>query len=123
MNMIRVLLVDDNAIIRASFKRLLNDISNLDIVGECSDGAGVIPFLKSNQVDVIFMDIIMRVMDGFEATKQVKRNYPSVKVIGFSSFDLITSVNKMKTCGADGFISKFDVNKELIISELKSVMC
>ncbi len=122
MKSLRILLVDDNVAIRTSFKKLLNNISNLNTVGECSDGAEVIPFLKSNEVDVIFMDIIMKVMDGFETTKKVKNNHPSIKIIGFSSSEFVTNITKMKDCGADGFISKFDATEELIMLELNKVM-
>ena len=119
---INILLVDDNVIIRKSFKQTLSNISNIKIVGECSDGREVIPFLQANEIDVVFMDVIMKFMDGFETTEIVKKHYSNIKVIGFSSSNYFSSISKMKKSGADGFISKFDATEELIIFELKKVM-
>ncbi len=121
---LNLLLVDDSSIIRMSFKYLLNRIINLNVIGECSDGSEVIPFLKlhKNKVDVIFMDVIMKVVDGFEATRKVKEHNPKIKVIGLSSTDHTEIISKMMSCGADGFISKFDVDKERIIVELQRIM-
>lgn len=121
---LNLLIVDDNSIIRMSFKYLLNTIINLNVIGECSDGSEVIPFLKlnKNKVDIIFMDVIMKVVDGFEATRKVKEHNPKIKVIGLSSTDYREIVSKMMSCGADGFISKFDVDKQTIITEINKVM-
>ena len=122
MNPIKILLVDDNALLRESFKRTLNNIDITRVVGECSDGNEVIPFLELNKVDVIFMDGIMKHMDGIAATRIVKENYPGIKVIGFSSADHTLLFKAMQKSGVDGFISKFDVNRKLVIEELKKVM-
>lgn len=122
MRAIKILLVDDNLIIRKSFKELLTTIPYTEIIGECSDGIEVIPFIKEKEPELIFMDIIMKNMDGFETTKQVKEYYSHIKIIAFSSFNHINFINKMKESGADGFVCKFDVNEQLIISEIKKVM-
>lgn len=121
MKTIKILLVDDNDFIRKSIKSLFLTITNLKVVGESSDGVEVLPFLKKNIVDVVFVDIIMRKMDGFETTRRIKNTFPNIKVIAFTCADHTLFVNKMKECGADGFVSKFDANKELVISELKRV--
>ena len=122
INPIKVLLVDDNTLIRLSFRHLLRSVPNLKVVGECSDGSEVITFLENNKVDLIFMDIVMKNVDGFQATRKVKENYPHVKVIAFSSLDYNSSADRMKKSGADGFISKFEADKSRIISELKKIM-
>lgn len=122
MNSIKILLVDDNTLLRDSFRLTLQNIPNTMVVGECLDGNEVIPFLEINEVDVIFMDGIMQHMDGIEATKKVKENYPEIKVIGFSSEDHTLLFKGMQKSGADGFISKFDVDQAKVIVELKKVM-
>ncbi|MCO6500867.1 MAG: response regulator transcription factor [Vicingus serpentipes] len=119
---IDVLIVDDNSSIRSSFRVFLNNIPNINIVGECSDGGEVIPFLEKNKVDIVFIDVIMKFIDGFEATENIKKYYPHIKVIAFSSLDHYSFRKRMKESGADGFISKFDVNEEQIVSELKKIM-
>jgi DNA-binding NarL/FixJ family response regulator len=122
MKPIRILLVDDHVVIRKSFTHLLSKIAHVHVIGECSDGIEVIPFLKIHPIDVIFMDINMKFMDGLEATKLVKMNYPMVKVIGLSSEEDVVIIQKMKANGADSFISKFDANKESIKAELNQVL-
>ncbi len=122
MNSIKILLVDDNTLLRNSFKLTLQNIPNTRVVGECLDGNEVMPFLEINEVDVIFMDGIMRHMDGIEATKKVKENYPEIKVIGFSSEDHTLLFKGMQKSGVDGFISKFDADQARVIVELKKVM-
>ena len=121
MKSIRILLVDDHVVIRKSFLLLLSKISHVHVIGECSDGIEVIPFLKKELIDVIFMDINMKFMDGLEATKLVKQHYPMVKVIGFSSEEDVFIIQKMKANGADSFVSKFDASKESIEAELEKV--
>jgi DNA-binding NarL/FixJ family response regulator len=121
MDSIRVLLVDDHLLIRKSFKHLIQKIPKLVVIGECKDGNEVIPFLGYNPVDVIFMDIMMKHMDGFEATKKVKERYPEIKVIGFSSSDHTDFTTKIMRCGADGFLSKFDADKDSVILVLKKI--
>ncbi len=122
MEDIKVLLVDDNVIIRKSFTHLLSKIANVNVVGECSDGVEVLPFIKHHQVDVIFMDINMKFMDGYEATKNVKQYAPKIKVIGFSSSDATHDVSEMMASGADGFLSKFDAEKISIMTALNRVI-
>lgn len=122
MKPIKILLVDDNLIIRKSFALILGTLSEVKLVGECSDGIEVLPFIRLNNVDIIFMDISMKFMDGFEATRRVKKFNANIKVIGFSALDDNFSKEKMKVSGADGFLSKFDAVKPLVICEIKRVL-
>ncbi len=121
MDYIKVLLVDDHLLIRKSFKQLLQKIPEVVVVGECIDGCEVVPFLENNQADVIFMDLVMKTMNGFEATEKVKEKHPTIKVIGFSSTDHTHFTTRIIKSGADGFMSKFDADKESIISMLKKI--
>lgn len=122
MKAIKILLVDDNVLIRSSFKQLLNCLPNVIIMGECSDGSEVLPFLFVNDVDVIFMDINMKFIDGYVATEMVKTNYPQIRVIGFSSDNEMTSIQKMIESGADGFINKANASIEIVASELRRII-
>lgn len=121
MKITKILLVDDNLMIRKSIKKTLLSIPQIKLVGECADGGDVMPFLAKNEVDVIFLDIIMQVMDGFEAARITKAAYPHIKIIAFSSLNHLNFIEKMTRCGADGFVSKFDVTKPIIIDELEKV--
>lgn len=119
--MIKVLLVDDNKEIRQRIKIVLSDYSHIQVVGECSDGNEVLGFLKNNEVDVILMDFKMKYMNGFEATKLVTENYPSVKVIGFSLYDEEMIKAKMFKAGAVDYLLKNAEIEEIISAINKQI--
>ncbi|MCB0401151.1 MAG: response regulator transcription factor [Flavobacteriales bacterium] len=117
--MINVLLVDDYALIRQCIRDLLKkETERINVVGECSNGKEVLPFLETNKVDVILMDCNMPLQNGIETTKQVKQRYPEIKVIGLSmNDDLFTQESFFKN-GADGFLSKSKFEIEELISAI-----
>ncbi|MCB0400531.1 MAG: response regulator transcription factor [Flavobacteriales bacterium] len=122
MHPVRVLLVDDNEVVRESFRALLEKVPDVQLMGECRDGEEVIPFLIMHSVDVIFMDALMKHMDGFEATELVKQHFKQVKVIGLTAFGSATSLEKMRNSGVDGFVSKFDADQAMIHAEIARVL-
>lgn len=119
--MIKVLLVDDTAIVRKAIKDMLNKQPEIQVIGECSDGDQVIPFLQHNKPDVILMDYKMPTLNGVEATKLVKEFYPKIKVIGFSCNDDQATKNDFFENGAVGFLSKYNVDNMIIINEIKII--
>jgi len=114
--MIKVLLVDDSAIIRKSIKSILNNTLEIQVIGECKDGKEVIPFLQHLKPDVILMDNCMPILNGIETTKLVKELFPEIKVIGFSCDDDICSRKKFLESGADEFLSKFATDRLTLIN-------
>ncbi|MBL4592234.1 MAG: response regulator transcription factor [Flavobacteriales bacterium] len=104
--MIKVLLVDDNTIIRKATNRFLPKKGKISVVGECLDGKDVLNFLKKETVDVILMDISMKYVGGIEATKIVKQKYPEVKVIAFSNHTEKSYKDEMFLAGASDYIDK-----------------
>lgn len=117
--MIKVLLVDDTAIVRKAIKDMLNKQPEIQVIGECADGNQVIPFLKQNQLDVILMDYQMPILNGVEATRLVKEFYPKIKVIGFSCNDEQITKDDFFESGAVGFLSKYNVDNMIIVNEIK----
>lgn len=85
--MIKVLVVDDQELIRDSISIVLSAYSDIEVVGTAADGLEVLDYLKNQTVDVILMDIRMPNMDGVVCTKFVKQSYPDVKVIILTTFD------------------------------------
>lgn len=85
--MIKVLIADDQEMIRESIKIVLSSYPDIDVVGSVADGSQVLNFLKHTVVDIILMDIRMPIMDGVVATKKVKEEFPDVKVIILTTFD------------------------------------
>ena len=86
MDSLKILLVDDNTLIRSSFKNLLININSLNTVKECDKESEVIPFLKLNEIDVIFMDVAMKVADNIEGYKFVIAGAPNFDKSFYESF-------------------------------------
>jgi DNA-binding NarL/FixJ family response regulator len=102
---VKILLVDDQELIRVGLQRILASEADLDVVGEASDGAEALAFLERTLVDVVVMDIRMRGMDGIEATRRIRAsNGPPVLVL--TTFDEDEVLWGAIDAGAAGFILK-----------------
>lgn len=103
--MIKVLIADDQELIRESLKIVLNTHEDLQVIDTAEDGFGVLDSLKRNIPDVILMDIRMPRMDGVYCTKMVKEAYPDVKIIILTTFDDDFVFSALKF-GASGYLLK-----------------
>ena len=104
--MIKVLIADDQELIRESLKIVLNTHEDLQVIDTVEDGFGVLDSLKRNIPDVILMDIRMPRMDGVYCTKMVKEAYPDVKIIILTTFDDDDFVLSALKFGASGYLLK-----------------
>ncbi len=106
--MIRVLLADDQALVRAGFRALIDAQSDLTVVGEASDGAHAVRLAKQEHPDVVLMDIRMPGMDGLEATRQIVADpgCAEVRIVILTTFDLDEYVFEALRAGASGFLVK-----------------
>ncbi len=106
--MIRVAVVDDQALVRAGFEMLLDSAPDLDVVGSAADGAAAIDLVVATQPDVVLMDIRMPVMDGLEATRRILADHrcAQVHVLMLTTFDLDEYVYAALRAGASGFLLK-----------------
>ena len=104
--MIKVLIADDQELIRESLKIVLNTHEDLQVIDTAEDGFGVLDSLKRNIPDVILMDIRMPRMDGVYCTKMVKEAYPDVKIIILTTFDDDYFVFSALKFGASGYLLK-----------------
>lgn len=104
--MIKVLIADDQELIRESLKIVLNTHEDLQVIDTVEDGFGVLDSLKRNIPDVILMDIRMPRMDGVYCTKMVKEAYPDVKIIILTIFDDDDFVFSALKFGASGYLLK-----------------
>ncbi|MBD2386677.1 response regulator transcription factor [Cylindrospermum sp. FACHB-282] len=123
--MIRLLLVDDQMIIRQGLKSLLGSKSDLQIVGEAENGQSAIAFLEkvyetSLQPDVVLMDIRMPVMDGVAATEAICQRFAAVKVLVLTTFDDDEYVWQAMRFGARGYLLK-DTSLEPLANAIRSV--
>ena len=119
---IRVLLVDDQALIRAGFRMILEAEEDLEVVGECGDGTQAIDSVKRFAPDVVLMDIRMPEMDGIEATRRIVggNGETAVKVLMLTTFDLDEYVYDALRAGASGFLLK-DVPADQLVAGIRLV--
>ncbi|MGW2329765.1 response regulator transcription factor [Streptomyces sp. NPDC001700] len=105
--MLTVLLVDDEPLVRAGLRAVLEAQPDIEVVGEAADGAAVIPLVRRLRPDVIAMDVRMPLMDGIEATRTVLRTVPDPpKIIVVTTFENDEYVYGALRAGADGFLLK-----------------
>ena len=112
---VRVVLVDDQALIRTGFKMILETEDDIEVVGEASDGEQAISMTRSVRPDVVLMDVQMPTMDGLEATGRIVRdtNIPS-RIVILTTFERDDYVFKALRAGASGFLLKNAPSEELV---------
>jgi DNA-binding NarL/FixJ family response regulator len=104
---ITVLLVDDEPLVRAGLRAVLEAQPDLEVVGEAADGAAVIPLVRQLRPDVVAMDVRMPLLDGIEATRAVLRTVPDPpKILVVTTFENDEYVYDALRAGADGFLLK-----------------
>ncbi|WP_035855995.1 response regulator [Cryptosporangium arvum] len=111
---IRVLLVDDHALVRAGLASLLEDADQIDVVGEAEDGARAIELAASLRPDVVLMDLSMPVMDGVEATRRLLAEQPGSTVLVLTSSSGRSSVQDALAAGATGYLLKDADPRDLV---------
>jgi DNA-binding NarL/FixJ family response regulator len=112
--MIRVLLVDDQPLIRRGLRALLKPEPDLQIVGEAENGKQAIDLLATLEADVILMDIRMPIMDGVAATKAIVPAFPNTKILILTTFDDTEYVTQALQNGASGYLLKDTPAAELV---------
>ncbi|MFD7081332.1 response regulator [Streptomyces sp. NPDC002181] len=103
---IRVLIVDDQMMVREGFSVLLNAMEGIEVVGEAVDGREAIAKVAALRPDVVLMDIRMPVMNGLEATREIVASDTDAKVLVLTTFDLDEYVYQALRAGASGFLLK-----------------
>jgi DNA-binding NarL/FixJ family response regulator len=116
---IRVMIVDDQELMRVGFRMVLGAQSDLDVVGEAGDGAQAVRMAAELRPDVVLMDVRMPVLDGVEATKQISAAR-TARVLVMTTFDLDEYVFAALQGGASGFLLK-DTQPDHLVSALRSV--
>jgi DNA-binding NarL/FixJ family response regulator len=112
--MIRLLLVDDQTLIRRGLKALLKPETELEIIGEAADGQAALLQIEALQPDLVLMDIRMPIMDGVAATREISQRFPQVKVLILTTFDDTEYVSQALQCGAAGYLLKDTPVEELV---------
>jgi DNA-binding NarL/FixJ family response regulator len=119
---ITVVVADDQALVRAGFRVLVNSAADLKVVGEASDGIEAVAVIRDTRPDVVLMDVRMPKMDGLEATRQIvqSRSDNSSKILMVTTFDLDEYIFDALRFGASGFLLK-DTPPEELLSAIRVV--
>jgi DNA-binding NarL/FixJ family response regulator len=117
---VRVLLADDQALVRAGFRMILEAQDDLVVVGEAGDGGSAVALARRERPDVVLMDIRMPGLDGIAATRVIVAELPSTRVLVLTTFDLDDYVYDALVAGASGFLLK-DVGRDDLVSAVRVV--
>ncbi|KNY28700.1 response regulator [Pseudobacteroides cellulosolvens] len=117
--MIKVIIADDQEIIREGIKYLVEQDPEIKVIGLAGDGRVALNLCDNEAPDVVLMDIVMPKLDGVESTQLIKQKYPNIKVIILTTFNLDENISKALENGADGYILK-DIKPSELILAIKS---
>jgi len=112
---IRIMLVDDHSTIHQLVFKTLDKLPDITLVAQCHNGQEAIAICeeKSMTIDIILMDIIMPHLDGIEATREIHKRYPDIKIVALSSFQEDENIRAMLESGASGYILKSALSRDL----------
>jgi DNA-binding NarL/FixJ family response regulator len=119
MSKITILLVDDHRLIRDSWSFILNSDPRFEVIAETSSGEDAIELAKSKKPDIVLMDVNMTPVNGFDATKQIRKFSPGSKVIGVSMHSMPAYAKRMLQLGAMGYVTKNSPKDEMITAILE----
>jgi DNA-binding NarL/FixJ family response regulator len=117
---IRILVADDQALVRAGFRAILETQDDLEVVGEAADGAEAVAIGRELRPDVVLMDIRMPGLDGIEATKRLLRDGDGPRILMLTTFDLDEYVYEAMKAGASGFLLK-DAPRDQLVGAVRTV--
>ncbi|TQS25732.1 response regulator transcription factor [Microbispora sp. KK1-11] len=115
----RVLVVDDQQLMREGLVALLDLVDHVEVVGDAGNGEEALSLVAELRPDVVLMDLRMPVMDGVEATRRISREYPEVAVVVLTTYDDDRSVDSALLAGACGYLTK-DAGRAEIAAALRS---
>ena len=114
MSPIRILIIDDHAILRMGLTSLLNAEKEMEVIGDASDGAAGIASFRQLKPDVVIMDLMMPGMDGIDTTRQIIAETPSAKILLLTTFDTSDGIANALEAGALGAVMKNCEFSELV---------
>lgn len=117
---IRILLAEDHVVVRQSIRQFLDRESDLEVVGEASEGEEAVKLAMQFKPDVVVMDVAMPKLNGIEATKQIKAYLPSTAVLALTAYDFDEYVFALLEAGAAGYLLK-DVSGQELIDAIRAV--
>ena len=117
---IRVVVADDQELVRAGFGMILDAQPDIEVVAEAADGAEAVEAVRAHRPDVLLLDVRMPVMDGLEAARRVCADHPGTRVVMLTTFDIDDYVFDALYAGASGFLLK-DVRRDDLVHAVRMV--
>ncbi|MBK7869194.1 MAG: response regulator transcription factor [Saprospiraceae bacterium] len=112
--MINVFIIDDHPMVIEGIKALLNATDGITVIGSATDAFAAMDFLKSNNADVVLLDINLPEVSGLDLCPELKAKFPNIKILGFSTFKERSFISRMIAQGASGYVLKSASQEELI---------
>jgi len=113
MKKIKVLIVDDHTLVRDGIRSLLELVSDIEVIGEATNGKEALEKVQLLAPDVVLMDLAMPIMGGLEATRRIRKQHPETKVLALTQYDDTDYVVPVIEAGACGFVTKMAAFSEL----------
>ena len=120
MSKIRIVLADDHVILRQGTQQLLEHESDMEVVGEASNGAEAVELVEKFKPDIVIIDVAMPVMNGIEATKKIKEILPGIKILVLTGYDYDEYIFSLLEMGAAGYLLK-DVSGDELVGAIRAV--
>lgn len=111
--MIKVLIVDDHALVRMGIRRLLEDLPDMNVLAEAENGEEALIMVKIYKPDVVLLDMKMPGIDGWEVTRRLKKSYPQIKVIAVTAVSIEPLPSRVLQLGAMGYLTKESSAEEM----------
>lgn len=120
MNKIRVILAEDHTIVRQGLRALLEQSDDIEVIAEAEDGREAVNKTEQLKPDIVLMDISMPILNGIEATRQIKKKFPDIKVLILTMHTTEEYISQILHAGASGYLVKKSAHHELL-SAIKAI--
>ncbi|MFH1625268.1 MAG: response regulator transcription factor [Pseudomonadota bacterium] len=120
MPLYRIILADDHLMFRQGIRRIIEEIAGLEVVGEVGDGIRILEVLKKTKPHMVILDISMPNLRGIEATREIKKTFPDMKVLILTMHKNKEYLTHAFSAGAEGYLLKADADTELV-SAIKTI--